>query len=255
MAIKLTSTTLTKNLVKRTKLIQHLDRAFENWDETDFVFTHGPKGKDDAFHPSGDCTPSINDLYDKVIKHLDGEDTFGPISASLRKTFMVGHYWHAILQHLLVHELGFATPESIECRGAKRWGNGAFHWATGSADVAPCAIPKHGDWIVDFKTMNGRVFAQEGLPNYTDNHGYTTGQKWEAQVNIYMDWFDLEHGLIVGVNKDSPHAFKEFEFIRNQPLIDAIYHKWELISYCLEDDDVPHPSEDPPLEFIGPVQV
>lgn len=286
MTIKLTSTNLTKQLVRRAKLVQHLDSAIQKFDEN-FEFKITPKEKDDAFHPSGDCTPTVVELYEKAVAHLEGTDTFGPISTSLRKTFLVGHFWHAWLQEILVRS-GLAKSEAIERRGHKVWDPNpqkldraemfmgqipvpegvkglpndkthffkprAFHWATGSADVAPCSIPRHGDWIVDFKTMNSRDFALTTPPMNRYNGGATTGEKWEAQLNIYMDWFDLEKALIVGIEKDSPHNFKEFEFHRNQPLIDAIYRKWEIVSICLDEDDVPHPDEDPEMPYMGPVE-
>jgi hypothetical protein len=48
-------------------------------------------------------------------------------------------------------------------------------------------------------------------------------------MNIYMDFFDYDRALILAINKDTPHDFKEFEFRRNQPLIDVIYDKWKFV--------------------------
>ncbi len=260
--IKLSSSKLTKNLVRRTKLVQHLDSAFARFDEK-FEFEMTPKERDDAFHPSSHCMPNVYDLWCVADDFFMGRDP-DPISGGLRKIFLVGHFWHAILQHLLVNDLEFADPEAIERQGSRitygelrgmimpdkgeaiPYGN-PFCWARGSADVAPCRIPRHGEWLVDFKTMNSMSFARNDAPA-----GFV--EKWECQVNIYMDWFDLEKALIVGINKDNGD-FREFEFIRNQPLIDAIYKKWELVGICLDDDDVPHPDEDPNVEqyLLGPV--
>lgn len=255
--IKLTSSNLTKNLAKRTKLVQHLDAAFSTFDE-ELEFKYESKEKDNAFHPSGDCTPSVVDLYSKACSIIDGDATFDPISGSLRKTFLVGHFWHAVLQHILVSKLEFAEPSAIERKGHTVWGRtgnsfdsssvpSAFHWATGAADVAPCTIPKHGDFLVDFKTMNGVDFSRNSPPQWAVG-------KWECQLNIYMDWFDLDRSLLIGIQKDSPHEFREWEFRRNQPLIDAIYRKWEIVSICLDEDDVPHIDEDIQLPLQGVVE-
>jgi hypothetical protein len=262
MAIKLTSNTLTKNLARRTKLVQHLDAAFKDFDEN-LSFSITPKEGDDAWHPSGDCTPNVVELYDKAQAKLRGEDTFGPISPALQKTFLVGHFWHEVLQHLLVHKLEFCDQSHIERRGYHGWGKGErrnpfahidklvvpnpFHWATGSADVAPCSIPKYGDYLVDFKTMSSQQFMSNQAPDWAVG-------KWECQTNIYMDWFDLDKALIIGVQKDSPHDFREFEFHRNQPLIDAIYEKWKIVGESLDEGNPPYIDWDPGLPLQGVVE-
>jgi hypothetical protein len=260
MTITLRSDNLTKNLVKRTKLVQHLDKAFAKFDGP-LEFKYTSKEKDDAWHPSGDCTPSVVELWNKAIATLDGED-HDPISGSLRKVFLVGHFWHEVLQHLLVEDLAFCEWKDIEVRGLKVWGRKdkdtllPFHWATGFADVAPCNVPRYGPCVVDFKTMNSRWFkALKDRNVYPDSI-----DKWECQVNMYMDWHELDKALMVCVNKDSPHDFAEIEFRRNQPLIDVIYEKWQFISECLDDNDPPHVHEVEEFEerfalpLAGPVE-
>jgi hypothetical protein len=74
----------------------------------------------------------------------------------------------------------------------------------------------------------------------------------ECQLNIYMDFFDLERGMILGVQKDSPHEFREFHFDRNQPLIDALYNKWRLVAMCLDENVSPPEGEDIGLPLKGP---
>jgi hypothetical protein len=112
--------------------------------------------------------------------------------------------------------------------------------------VAPCVIPRHGEFVVDFKTMGNHDFKRAGLPPHY-------AAKYEAQINIYMDFFDLEAGLIVGIQKDTPHNLKEFQFRRNQPLIDAIYEKWTHVSLCIDDGEEPHDIE-PELPLVGPIE-
>ena len=264
MALKLTGKhfnkdNVVKNLVLNHKLVTHLDKAIAQFDEQ-WEFKYEAKEIDDAWHPSGDCTPSLHELYHKA-QHPEDPREFGP---SLRKTFMVGHFWHQYLQHIIVHKLEFAQPGHIERRGWRGWGEEygpnrgrqlpsgvitnwePYHWATGSADVAPCAVPGWGTGIVDFKTMKSIDFKRPYVPAYA-------ADKWECQVNIYMDWFDEERALIVGIQKDSPHEMKEFEYHRNQPLIDAIYEKWEIVSECLDEGVEPPASEEHPLPLAGVV--
>lgn len=255
MAIKLPSTAFVKDLVKRTKLVQHYEKAWTGWDGP-LTFTYESKEKDDAFHPSGDCTPSSETLYFKALATMDGEDP-DPVGTTLRKAFLVGHFWHQVYQDLTVKELGFAKPEAIERSWTTVWGwkdkTGQqealpFHWARGSADIAPCVVPGNGEYLVDFKTMNSRDYGRceknKTPPNWT-------ADKWECQMNIYMNWFDLEKALVVGINKDSPHDLIEFEYHRNQPLVDAIFEKWRHVSECLTNGERPVGDDDPPLPLMG----
>jgi hypothetical protein len=303
----------TKNLVKRHKLVTHLDRCLATEPEN-FHFSYEAKQKDDAWHPSGHCTPVASELYQYALSdHNKPRD----ISVSLQKTFLVGHFWHQLLQHAVL-KLGFAEPDAVERRGSRWWGDhirpsgvenwgqgenveartfyamefyrkedlhyfsypeqriypdpdkkdwvpneefmamathwpdddiGAakirpkpFHWATGMGDLAPCSIPHHGDYVVDFKTMSSHQFKGNDIPGWA-------AHKYEAQINIYMDWFDCEQALIVAINKDTPHDMKEFEFRRNQPLVDAIYDKWLFVSECLDANEAPTPLDDNMFQF------
>lgn len=228
----------TKNLVKRHKLATHLDKYLGKEVE-EFEFIYEPKLDDDAWHPSGHCTPSVTDLYALATEPQEKKDW----GTAMLKTFLVGHFWHQLLQKAVV-DLGFAKPDAIERRGIRGWGEELpfdveretdfrpYHWATGAADVAPCSIPNHGDYVIDFKTMSGHQFKQSSIPDWA-------AVKYECQINIYMDFFDIDKGLIVAIEKDSPHEFKEFEFERNQDLIDAIYDKWKFVSECIDNDDPP----------------
>lgn len=232
----------TKNLVKRHKLVTHLD-SYLAIEVTDFEFIYEPKIGDDAWHPSGHCTPSVTELYDIATGNVERKEW----GTSMLKTFMVGHFWHQLLQKAVI-DLGFAEPSAIERRGTKGWGDiidphadgnimeykyRPYHWATGAADVAPCTIPGHGDYVIDFKTMSGHQYKSVALPEWA-------AFKYECQINIYMDFFGIEKGLIVAVQKDSPHEFKEFTYVENRPLIDAIYRKWKFVSECLDSGEIPN---------------
>jgi hypothetical protein len=247
LAVKLDRTAF-KSLARNDILVPHLDKVIGEGDFP-WVFDYTPKEEDDAWHPSGHCTPSVHELW--LI--ATGQATEKPIQAGLRKTFIVGHFWHQYLQHLIVEKLGFATADDIERKGCKVWCDNCsgspspFWWATGSGDIAPCAIPTHGDYLVDIKTMNNNAFNGGRIPEYYKD-------KWECQTNIYMDFFDLDRAIILGVMKDSPHEFKEFEFERNQPLIDAIYTKWKLVGKCIAEEVEPPVDEDIELPLVGPIR-
>lgn len=251
MALKLDKSKMVTNLVRRSKFVHHLDRAIG---QGDFVwnFDYEPKLGDTGWHPSGHCTPTPAELYHMAVNPQPRD-----ISVSLFKTFMVGHFWHQYLQWITVEILDFAKPEAVERRGTKGWGDSVlsgevrhyrdWHYATGSGDLAPIYVPTHGEYLVDFKTMGSHMFKPNVPPG-------DTIVKWECQANIYMDFFDLERALIVGICKDTPHDFKEFEFRRNQPLVDAIYGKWKLVSACIEEGVEPPIDEEVHLPLEGPVE-
>lgn len=261
MALKLDRSKLVRNLAAKQKLVPYIEREIAKGD-FEWNFEYGSKGEDDAWHPSGDCTPSMQDLYLKAKGELD---PFGPISGSLYKTFMVGHFWHQYLQWIVEKRMEFCGADDIERRGLHGWGVMGvkqnevryfehlkdpilwkpYHWATGSGDIAPCHVPKHGDYVVDFKTMGAHHFKPKDLPAFF-------ADKYECQINIYMDFFDMDRGLIVGILKDSPHDMKELEYHRNQPLIDAIHQKWQIVSECLDQDIEPPASEEIHLPLKGP---
>lgn len=237
MSIKL-SGSLAKSATKN-KLAPHLDRVIGEGD-FEWTYTYSPKIGDDGWHPSGDCTPSLRDLYLKA----KGELAERPISTSLYKTFQVGHFFHAYVQHLVVEKLQFCDWDAIERTGTKKWNDDPYGYATGSGDIAPITLPTHGELLVDMKTMNAHDFRGHSLPAWTKD-------KWECQVNIYMDFFDLDRAIILGIMKDSPHDFKEFFFPKNQELVDAIYKKWELVSECLANNIEPPADEEVYLPLKG----
>jgi hypothetical protein len=252
VAIEFKKTNFVRNLAKKHKLVQHLDKAIAA-DEFPFEFKMEPKQSDDAWHPSGHCTPPVSELYDIATGNHRSEFNQG---GGLNKAFAVGHFWHQWLQFIVVEKLGFASWDEVERRGSRGWGEPEYrhahghpiewrpyHWATGSGDIAPCHIPNHGEYVVDFKTMSGQQYKQQNLPEWA-------AAKYEAQINIYMSFFDLEKGLIVGICKDSPHEFKEWEFGRNQDLIDAIYGKWEFVSELLDADEAPSELDDEAFDYL-----
>jgi len=255
MALKLgTQREWVKNIAKNQLVVPHIDRAVDQLGDFEFETGFGPKPKDDAWHPSGDCTPSLNELYLKAI----GEAPPWDISAKLRKIFTVGHFWHGYLQEVLV-QAELVEAADIERRGMVGWGDTEelrtfdhiespipwqpWHWVTGSIDVARFDVPRRGPVVLDFKTMNPRHFALEEAPDsYAD--------KWECQLNIYMDWTDLEEAFIIGVDKTAGEL-KEFRYERNQELIDALYNKWELVAACVVEGIEPPEDEEFPLPLKG----
>lgn len=236
MATKLDRTKLVRNLATGNVLAPFLEREFERFDEP-FTFTYTTKEHDDAWHPSGDCLPVASALYEKATSQDEEIHT-----STLRKSFMVGHYWHQVIQYIILHKLEFCAPEAIERRGLVAWGfrdtmkPKPYQWVVGSGDIAPLKTPK---WqgIVDIKTMSSNQFKQNKIPDWA-------ADKYLCQLNMYMHLFDEDKALILAVNKDAPHDFKEFSYIRDQQLIDAIFKKWNFVGECIATETVPTKQDD-----------
>lgn len=266
MAVKLPKGSGFTKAFTKTKLGFLLDKEIG---KGDFIwrFDYKPKLEDNAWHPSGHCTPSLLELYNYASNAPIVEEwprgtypakiTQKPIEPTLGKIFQVGHFWHQYLQEICIRS-GMCDRENVERNGLWGWGDHTldndgqpqsyrpYHWVTGSADICPLEIPGNGKYLIDFKTMGSHVY-RAIKPNAL------TVAKWECQLNTYMSFFDIEKALIVGINKDSPHDFKEFEFHRNQKLIDALYLKWRLVAECLDEGVAPPEDEIIDLPLQGPI--
>lgn len=244
-----------RDLSPKYKLVPLLDKAIADFDE-EWTFTYEPKGHDLYWHPSGHCVPNAKELYHLAQDRLNpNDDEDLAFKRKMSKFGPVGHFWHQFLQHIMVR-YEMVDASAIERPALKGWTDkGIYHYVdvwdlqakpftacVGNADVAPWTF-KGNDYIVDFKTMASRSFQQVShLP---------FAAKYECQMNIYMDLFNYDRALIVGINKDTPHDFKEFEFRRNQPLIDVIYDKWKFVAECIEDNEPPDDDDvfELPLEW------
>jgi hypothetical protein len=197
------------------------------------------KEGDPHFHPSSDCFASPDNLWLAKKGRLLGS----PITPALRRTFDCGHMWHGYIEAILV-EMGLVTPENVEKKLVYEivTENGKCIGA-GTADLVDVAIPGHGNWLVDIKTMNKTEFEQ-GANQYTL-------QKWTAQVNCYMDWLGTSKAMILAICKDSPHQFREYQIQKNQSLLDEIYDRWVYTQYCLDNDIEPYTDYEPEPELLA----
>jgi hypothetical protein len=219
----------------KTQFVPFLEKAINGWDG-EWSYDYSPKKEDDGWHPSSHCTPTIHELW-QVATGV-AVDPFA--NSGMNKTFQVGHFWHQYLQHITLNVMEFCDESAIERRGEVRWGDGPFQYATGAGDIAPVTLPDGKELLVDFKTMASHTFRANDPPAYAID-------KWECQTAIYMDFFDLEEAIIVGINKDSPHNMKEFRYFRNPELVEVIYGKWKLVSECVKEDI--EPPEDVEIEL------
>jgi hypothetical protein len=235
---------IVRGLAQGQILVPYLNRVLADFDE-EWGFEYNSKEGDDGWHPSGDCVPPVTELYAQATGQVVLR-SFGP---NTHKSFMVGHFWHQWLQYIVLEKLGLCDESAIERKGSQVWGTipnmggprmkglrDPYHYVTGTGDIAPLVTPK---WrgIVDIKTMSTAHFNEPGLPERYAN-------TYLCQINIYMHLFEEERALILAVQKDSPHELKEFEFVRDDALINAILDKWRFVSQCIDEGWTPTKNDD-----------
>lgn len=195
----------------------------ETWD----VQIRNYKPSDGFFHPSSDAFAPPSMLYKAHKKMLIQTKP----SPALRRTFDCGHMWHGYLQAMLV-DMGLVDEKNVERYVAKEMiGKFGKFMGAGTGDLVDVEIPGHGTWLVDIKTMNKTEFEQ-GAREYTL-------LKWQAQVSCYMDWFGADKAMILAICKDSPHDMREYQIVKDVPLLQEIYDRWSYVKWCLDNNEEP----------------
>jgi hypothetical protein len=212
-----------KDLAKKEILVPHINNYLARADfpskfEIDIPTQKEP---DDAFHPSSDCAPCECELYAKFAGVAEKQE----LTSTSHKNFFVGHFWHGLLQDILCERLGFCEKDDIEKElrfQDHKW------WARGFADIAKCDIPGKGSYLIDFKTMNSYSYQKPAESLLA---------KWQLQVACYMAWDNrVESAIIIGIQKDTPHEFKEFVFNRDDKILEPVYEKWNIVADALKND-------------------
>lgn len=236
----------------RPVLIPHIERFFQRSEFPNDLNLQIRMNKptDTAFHPSSkeNTTACVCEIYEHrktmPIEYLVSPRPRGSQDSESIKNFLVGHMWHELMQWVCVEGLGFADWSSVEKPHAVRSDGAEFDqgdpdacaevtdlmknggwWGKGSIDVARCEIPDRGTYLIDFKTSGSFPFksAQEPYDSYI------------AQLQIYMDWEDVDRGIILYINKDSGHDLKEFVIERDPSIAEEIYRKWDVVSQAIVD--------------------
>jgi hypothetical protein len=179
----------------------------------------GIKVDDGHFHPSGHCLMSEDELFDD--RYLQGEGAPG-LTAATKKTFDCGHMWHGYIQAALV-EMGFVKTENVEHKFVRDLPVYDLPLPlstriSGTVDLLDVKIPGRGKWLVDIKTASVATFNRI---EQTDLF-----EKYRAQVNVYGDQMGSNQMLILVIQKDSPHLFREIQIQRDESLLEGIYQRW-----------------------------
>lgn len=212
-----------KDLAKKEILVPYINNYLARADfpkQFDIAIA-AHKEPDDAFHPSSDCYPCECELYAKFSGQAEKQE----LTATSHKNFFVGHFWHGLLQDILCERLEFCNKDDVEKElrfQDHKW------WARGFADIAKCDIPGKGSYLIDFKTMNSYSFQKPAESLLA---------KWQLQVACYMAWDNrVDSAIIIGIQKDTPHDFKEFVFNRDDAILEPVYEKWNIVAEALKKE-------------------
>jgi len=168
-----------------------------------------------------DALLTPEELFEKYTKEKEPET----ISAAMRRTLDCGNMWHGYFQNILL-DMGLVKEGNIEKYVIQKIvTKRGYCYGSGQIDLFDVEIPGHGNWLVDFKSMNKLKFDQglsgDLLLQYT------------LQVSLYMDWTGAEKGMILAVCKDSPHNLREYQVQLDRSLVDPIYDKWSYVAQCI----------------------
>lgn len=175
------------------------------------------KYPDPYFHPSGDGVKCQRQLfYEKTLMW------HGDLPADTLRIFKTGHAIHSMVQHWLT-EMG--NLEGFPDGGRDEVGIGCdVRWVRGSIDYV---INLGGrPTIIEIKTMNTNKFERLYVPE----------QNNVLQVNLYQDIKDIDDAILLYVQKDYPHAMKEFRVKRRD--MSKVYSRWDNVRRAIEANNI-----------------
>lgn len=218
---------LMKRLAHRELLVPYLENALiaDKWpDEYTIKVDSTPyKGTGDGwFHPSSHALANERWLY--YIIHPDHKDkrVFPRRTLQGAMTLSMGSALHAVVQtQMQMAEL--IGPDDIEVPSVsvEHRGRGNMDWRI--------LHPNGRRYGCEMKTQNSFAFEKQQVPK----------PFWVAQLNCYMDWNDLDEGIILVVESGFPYRVKEFHISRNENLLKEIYDKWDRVIEAVENNTPP----------------
>lgn len=229
---------LLKRMGSRDILIPHIEQSMlaENWpqsytvevDTSPYYGKMTPEGEfleigsgDGRYHPSSHALACQRDLYVAFHPRLQH------LRPSMRKdltfymTVNFGTAIHGLLQTQMEMS-GLLVPGTVEweydCKE---------HNVRGRIDgvIKP---PNAGEVVLDIKTINSRGFGQ--LKSHEPR------ESWEAQVNLGMEHYGVDEGLILAVEAGYPWGLKEVPIKRRSYITERIYERWNSVTEAIQHD-------------------
>ena len=229
---------LMKRLASREILVPHIEQSMlaDSWpqsytvevDTSPYYGQMTPEGErleigsgDGRFHPSSHSLACQRDLYIAFHPQLQYLRPSMRKDLSFYMTVNFGQAIHSLLQTQLEMS-GLLVPGSVEWEY-----DCAKHNLRGRIDGV-IETPTAGPTVLDIKTINSRGFS------FLQSH--TPKPEWDAQVNLGMDHYGVDRGLILAVEAGYPWGLKEVTIKKNPELLDSIYGKWEKVTEAIKRD-------------------
>lgn len=230
---------LMKRLASREILVPHIEQSMlaENWpqsysveiDTSPYYGQRTPEGEhieigsgDGRFHPSSHSLACQRDLYIAFHPQLQHLRPVMRKDLAFYMTVNFGTAIHGLLQTQL-EMCGLLVPGSVEweydCKD---------HNVRGRID-AVIQPPNHGEVVLDIKTINSRGFS------FLKAH--EPKESWDIQVNLGMEHYGADEGLILAVEAGYPWGLKEVPIKRRSYITEPVYEKWERVTEAIQHDD------------------
>lgn len=205
-----------ESLALDNKIIPYIERYIRMKPNVGVYKVHDCEKKPDKFyHPSGDCLKCKRRLYFEKSIGIKEEFPF-----STRLAFSIGHAVHAMLQ-AWVEDMGTMDGFPRSSRGAESKVHSEQHNARGSVDDIIVFPGSDIEVPIDYKTIASRQFEMLKEPKAAHI----------AQIRVYLDLLDLPEGILLYIEKDSPHRMKEFKVERKS--VEHIYARWRVVTESL----------------------
>jgi len=206
-------------------LIPHLERALvssgNTWPEEYAIKIHNKERHwDGFFHPSSHITPAEMQLF--YVFHPKYQTHKDSLSVDTIMTFQVGSAYHALVQSMLIH-LEFTTPEECEVH----FFSDVRH-CSGTMDIRKLTLLNGDTLPVEIKSA--AFFGKDTTPP----------PQYIQQLQVYMDLGceePQEQGLLLFLQKQHPHKFREILIQRDEKMLNDIYAKWNRVLEAIEFDD------------------
>lgn len=175
---------------------------------------------DGYFHPSGHASASELQLFYEFSPEY--QTVHENIGVNQIMMFQVGSAYHALIQSMLIH-MGLTTEEEVEVSFVSE-----KRHCSGTLDIRRLTLPNGKVVPVEIKSAGHFPVGDYFMKKYTN------------QFQVYMDLGDdepQEEGLMLFLEKSTPHRFHEIMIYRDEQLLDQIYRRWERVLEAIEFND------------------
>lgn len=177
---------------------------------------------DGRFHPSSHSLACQRDLYIAFHPQLQHLRPKMRKDLAFYMTVNFGTAIHSLMQTQLTMA-GLVVPNTIE------WEYDCpEHNVRGRID-AVIQPPNRGEIVLDIKTINSRGFASL--------QAHQPKESWDIQVNLGMEHYGADEGLILAVEAGYPWGLKEVVVKKRSYVTEPVYEKWARVTEAIQHDD------------------